>query len=158
MINTSRQGKASQGGQHRLMLIARHEQMLATFVFSLANNRMDLSMHCRASNVRKSVEVWGCFLLPEVRSGVKVKHKDWMINCLGMSLWNSVVLGIWVLFGVFLWRSKEWWLKLFCLNIRDKWGKKVNIELGEKKLIVFIEKMRSEAIKGWLGFNDFMML
>lgn len=43
----SRQEQASQGGQHRLMLIARCEQMLATFVFSLASNRMDLSMHCK---------------------------------------------------------------------------------------------------------------
>ena len=57
MINMSGQEKASQGGQHRLMVIARHEQMLAAFVSSLAKKRMDLPMHCRASNFTKAVEV-----------------------------------------------------------------------------------------------------
>jgi len=79
------------------MLIARHEQMLAKFVFSSACNRMDLSTHCRASNFTKADEVWKCFWKglkniwsnpyqkSEVRSGVKVKHKDWMVRFLGMS-------------------------------------------------------------------------
>lgn len=53
----SRQEKASQGGQHRLTLVARHEQMLTTFVFSCASNRTDLSMHCKASKFTKAVEV-----------------------------------------------------------------------------------------------------
>lgn len=38
-------------------VIARREQMLATFVFSLASKRMDLSMHCRAGNFTKALEV-----------------------------------------------------------------------------------------------------
>lgn len=59
MINVSRQDKASQDRQHRLMLISRHEHVLAAFVFVLASNGVDLSMHCRASNFTKAVKSEG---------------------------------------------------------------------------------------------------
>lgn len=55
----SRQDKASQGGQHRLMLISRHEHVLAASVFFFASNGIDLSMHCRASNFTKAVKSEG---------------------------------------------------------------------------------------------------